>query len=71
MNFPVIRFEGLFPGLSGQLENWALTGLFGQRMLKMKHKASDKQPSEYTEKMTWHFRDIHLFYFMKFLEGTD
>lgn len=29
MNFPVIRFEGLFPEPSSQLENWALTGLFG------------------------------------------
>ena len=52
MNFPVIRFEGLFPELSSQLENWALTGLFGQRMPEMKHETSDKQPGEYIEKMT-------------------
>lgn len=70
MNFPVIRFEGLFPELSSQLENLALTGLFGQRMPEMKHKTSDKQPGEYTEN-TLTIRDVHLFCFMKILEGID
>lgn len=50
MNFPVIRFEGLFPEPSSQLENRALAGVFGQRLQKMKHQASGQQPSEYISK---------------------
>lgn len=50
MNFPVIRFEGLFPEPCSQLENRALTGLFGQRLQEMRHQASGQSPSEDVKK---------------------
>lgn len=68
MNFPVIRFEGLFPEPSSQLEDGALTGLFGQRRLKTKHRAPDRQSGEWMEKHD--IGDAHLLNFTKLLWGN-